>query len=105
LLWAILKTIVAKLRPETFDELKQVLLDAWNAIPQKATNKLCQSFSTRLEICLEMNGQSISKHLWRCCDKSSLESWKHAHPNASSWTQPKDNLVDQLFISWCVGRE
>jgi hypothetical protein len=70
LLEAILKKIVAKFRPETLDELKQVLLDAWNAIPQKTINKLCQGFFTQLEICLEMNGQSTSKQLCRCCDKS-----------------------------------
>jgi hypothetical protein len=83
LLCAILKMIIAKLCPETVDELKQVLLDAWNAIPQKTINQLCQSFSTRPEVCLEMDGESISKYLWRYCDKSSLESWEYAHPNAS----------------------
>jgi hypothetical protein len=43
-----------------------------------------------------MNGQSISKHLWQFCDKSSLESWEYVHPNASPWTRLEDNLVYQL---------
>jgi hypothetical protein len=80
--WAILKNIVAKLTRKIVDELKKVLSDAWTSIPQATINKLCRSFAARLQIWVEMKGESISEHLWRCCDKEALLVWE------SNWIAP-----------------
>jgi hypothetical protein len=47
LFWAILKNMMAKLTPNTFDKLKQVLNDAWTSIPQATINKFWCRFALR----------------------------------------------------------
>jgi hypothetical protein len=76
LLWAILKNIVTKQGPKTVDELKQILFQVWNSIFQTTIRGLCRSFEARLRICFDLEGASISKHLWLCCDRSALTAWE-----------------------------
>jgi hypothetical protein len=85
LLWAILKSIISKLKPSSIGELKQVLLNAWNSIPQSTIDRLCESFGTRLQFYLESDGESISKHLWRCCNRQALLAWECTHPLPLPW--------------------
>jgi hypothetical protein len=47
---------------KTIYELKEVLVRAWDLIPQKTIPRLCASFEARLHICFEMEGDSISQY-------------------------------------------
>jgi transposase len=60
LIWAILKKLVRKVKPQTIEELKSSLLAAWAMIPQDMINRLCEGFATRLQLCLANAGDSIS---------------------------------------------
>jgi transposase len=95
LLWAILKHAVAKLAPQTVDELQQVLLRAWNSIPQTTVDALCGSFGPRLQMCLDLDGASISNHLWRCSDYAALLGWQ-LNQQRPPWTPADDSKLYEL---------
>jgi hypothetical protein len=59
LLWAILKKLVTLIKPETREELKNVLITAWALIRQSTIDRLCGGFENRLELCLANAGESI----------------------------------------------
>jgi hypothetical protein len=63
LLWAILKN-GRRRQPQPINELKNALIAAWTSIPQITINRLCQSFQTRIELCLADDGESVSNQLW-----------------------------------------
>jgi hypothetical protein len=98
LLWAILKHAVAKLAPQSVDELQQVLLRAWNSIPQTTVDALCNSFGPRLQMCLDFEGASISNHLWRCSDYAALLGWQ-LNQQSLPWTPQEDSRLYQLVCT------
>ena len=94
LLWAILKRVVAAESPNSVEELKNLLLKTWNNIKISLINKLCESFSDRLLLCLEMNGTSISRFLGMARDlKEAILETKVYRP----WTQEEDELLYKLI--------
>jgi hypothetical protein len=81
----------------TIDELKEVLIRAWDSISQKAMTRLCASCEARLRICLEIEGDSTSKHLWLCCDRAALAAWKINQDSPHlTWTPEEDSQLDSL---------
>jgi hypothetical protein len=50
--------LVGKIKPETIEELRNTLVAAWNLIPQSTTDKVCEGFERRLELCLANCGES-----------------------------------------------
>jgi transposase len=97
MLWAILKHSVAALEPKTIDELKQVLLQAWNTIPQRTIDGLCQSFEDRVHLCRDMGGESISKMLWQCGENSAYKQWREDLHAPQPWTAEEDQLLYEQF--------
>jgi hypothetical protein len=73
LLWAILKHTVAQLEPKTFDELTQVLGEAWDNISMTVITRLCTSLPQRLALCQGVGGQSIGKLLHLCGEEGAAE--------------------------------
>lgn len=63
ILWAILKSKVSIYNPSTKQELIELIKRTWDEIPQTLIDKLCLSFEGRLRLCLEMEGDSISRFL------------------------------------------
>jgi hypothetical protein len=49
--WEIFKTLVRRMKRQTLQELKSVLLGAWSLIPHDIVNRLCKGFQTRLQLC------------------------------------------------------
>jgi hypothetical protein len=109
LLWAILKNIVSQLKLSNFGELKQILLDARNSIPQSTIDRLCESFGTKLQFCLESDGESIGIHFWRCCGQWALLPWGCTHPLPIPWMPQEDNLIYRfvrtMIMKWTKIRE
>jgi hypothetical protein len=78
--------------PKTIGELEEVLIRAWDSIPQKTIAHLYTSFEVRLRICLEVKDDSISKYLWFCCDRVALAAWKMNQDSPHvTWT-PEEKL-------------
>jgi transcriptional regulator with XRE-family HTH domain len=61
-LWGYLKDQVFARGPETIDELKAIITEEFNRIPQEMIAKACRSVSTRLELCIDIDGQQIKLH-------------------------------------------
>ena len=53
-LWAIIKPRVKRRDPQTIEELKQYLLEGWNAIPKDMIQNLCRNYLKRIEKVLEL---------------------------------------------------
>jgi hypothetical protein len=68
-LWAILKKLVRKVKPQTIEELKNSLLVAWAMIPQNTIDRLCEGFATRLQLCLANHEDSILNQLWQISER------------------------------------
>ena len=59
-LWLVIKNKVEKRMPKNLDELKQFLVEEWEAIPEQIVNNLIKSMKTRCQMVLEKNGDRIS---------------------------------------------
>jgi hypothetical protein len=97
LLWAILKHSVAAYEPKSIDELKQVLLQAWDTIQQSTIDHLCMNFADRCQLCINVDGQSISKLLWQCGKDSVYKELRAGLQNHSPWTASEDQQVYEGF--------
>jgi hypothetical protein len=75
LLWGMMKRIVWKLRATTIPNLKRALQFAWDLIPQSTIDALCLSFHSRLQICLEQGGDSISNLLGQVGEKDAMRQF------------------------------
>lgn len=93
LLWGILKRWVATMAPRTMDELKEVIRQAWRTIPQGTINRLCAGFATRLQTCLDVEGQSISKLLGPCREIEAFRHWSSRNQNHGPWTAEEDLMI------------
>ena len=58
-LWSILKGRVHDENPETFDQFREIVIDAWNNIPQEIIDHLVDSFKARLLKTALCKGQHI----------------------------------------------
>lgn len=58
-LWNIVKNNVEKRRPQNINELKQMMVEEWNAIPTKILKNLAMSMTTRCKLCIEAKGERI----------------------------------------------
>jgi hypothetical protein len=97
LLWAILKAAVSRLRPQTIDGLKEVLQASWDRISQTTIDKLCSPFEARLTQCLEADGHSISKDLWRMGEKQAVIDYERTIAQRNRvWTEVETNRLIEL---------
>jgi hypothetical protein len=94
LLWAILKKLVRKVKPQTIEELKSSRLASWAMIPQDRIDRLCEGFATRLQLCLANHGDSISNQLWQTSERYALKKLFKSSTVHTPWTQEED---EQLF--------
>jgi hypothetical protein len=78
--WAVLKRMVSLMNPQTIPQLKECLLNAWDAISQTSIDNLCKSFRARLIMCRDREGQSISNDLWLLSDKQFVEELTNPLP-------------------------
>jgi hypothetical protein len=60
-------------KPTTVDSLRTALERAWNSIPQPSIDELCRSFRSRLSMCVNQGGQSISRDLCVLSDERFME--------------------------------
>jgi hypothetical protein len=97
LLWAILKHAVAALNPKAIDELREVLLQAWNTISLLTIDLLCRSFEKRLELCLQVEGQSISKMLHQCGENLAARQWRNRIQVPERWLPAEDEILYRLY--------
>jgi transposase len=97
LLWAILKQLIKRIRPDTIEDLKNALIAAWALIPQSSIDKLCEGFENRLELCLANGGQSISNQLWRLTERHATKDFLEANQIRTPWTASED---EQLIRDW-----
>ncbi|KAH0785246.1 transposable element tc3 transposase [Histomonas meleagridis] len=93
LLWAIMKRIVAEQMPSTVEELKKLLEKTWNELDMELINKLCSGYVDSLRLCLEMEGQSISRFLGLAKDLKEAILKKR---NYTRWTEEEDMLLHDL---------
>jgi hypothetical protein len=93
LLWAILKKLVRKVKPEMIEELKSSLLAAWAMIPQDTIDRLCEGFATRLQLCLANHGDSISNQLWQTSERYALTKVFESSTEHTPWTQEEDESL------------
>jgi hypothetical protein len=104
LLWAIMKRIVWKLRATTIPDLKRALQVAWDLIPQSTIDALCLSFQSRLEICLDQGGDSISNLLGQDGEKDAMRQFTENAQIHVEWTSEEDTTlyraVDELGTCW-----
>ena len=92
LLWGILKAFIQKKKPQSKQGLVQELEFAWNSISMDTINKLCESFESRLKLCLKFGGQSISSHLHLCKEIENFE-FDQAHV---IWTREDDEILMKM---------
>jgi transposase len=90
LLWAILKKLVRRMKPQTIEEVKGALLAAWSMIPQATIDGLCRGFQARLDLCLANRGESISNQLWQVTDRYALKTFFEANTVHQPWTEDED---------------
>jgi hypothetical protein len=86
---------VTVFRPETVAELKAVLQRAWDRISIKTINKLCSGFARRLSLCLESEGQLISRLLGLCGAEQAVYRWRSDNHVQGEWTAQEEALVYQ----------
>jgi transposase len=96
LLWAIMKRIVWKLRATTIPDLKHALQVAWDLIPQSTIDALCLSFHSRLQICLEQGGDSISNLLGQVGEKDAMRQFTENAQVRVEWTSEEDTQLYRL---------
>jgi hypothetical protein len=72
LFWIILKKIVSNFQPENIQQLKEVLLRAWESIPYVTINKLYLKFSMRFQVYFGDNCLTISNLLWTIREKEAF---------------------------------
>jgi hypothetical protein len=96
LLWAILKHEVAVMAPETIDELKQVIQQAWDAISLDVIDNLCSGFVCRLRMCLDVHGNSISKLLGLCEVEAAAGQWRSDTQIREAWRPEEDQIIYQI---------
>jgi hypothetical protein len=97
LLWAILKHAVAAMEPKSVEELKEVLLQAWETISLETINRLCSGFVRRLMLCLQFEEQSISRLLGQCGAENAVSRWSTENQIQGDWTSEEDNLIYRIF--------
>ena len=68
-LWAIIKPRVKRRDPQTIEELKQYLLEEWNAIPKDMIQNLCRNYLKRIEKVLELDGARIEPEYFKKKEK------------------------------------
>jgi hypothetical protein len=94
-LWAILKRVVAVFQPEAVAELKAVLQRAWDTISIETINKLCTGFARRLILCLESEGQSISRLLGLSGAEQAVYRWRSDNQVQGEWTAHEEAFMYQ----------
>ena len=55
--------------PQTIEELKQYLLEEWNAIPKDMIQNLCRNYLKRIEKVLELDGARIEPEYFKKKEK------------------------------------
>lgn len=100
ILWAILKKRVSFDNPKTQQELIASIKKSWSEIPQSLIDKLCSSFEGRLRVCLENDGDSISRFLSMTTELN--DHLRNIRTNAK-WTEDDDNLL--LDMIWKHGHK
>jgi hypothetical protein len=63
--WGMMKKAIAPRDPKSIDELKTMLKEEWDAIPQAKIDDLIRSTPERMRLCLENDGKSIGHLLNR----------------------------------------
>jgi hypothetical protein len=106
LVWAIVKRVVAVPAPTTVDELQQVIKEGWRTISRATIDDLCAGLERRLQICLDVEGQSISKLLGVSREIQAFRRWWTASQNNKLWTADEDALlyrkVRDLGTRWAL---
>jgi hypothetical protein len=72
LFWIILKKIVSEIQPENIQQLKEVLLRAWESIPYVTINKLYLEFSMIFQVNFGDNCLTISNLRWMIGEKEAF---------------------------------
>jgi transposase len=72
-LWGILKKRVSDLGPSNATELKEFVLQEWNAIPMKTINSLVKSYHSRLRAIVAKRGATITAAERRALDRKTLQ--------------------------------
>jgi hypothetical protein len=99
LCWAILKKVVAVLNPQTLAELATALETAWDGILPETIDKLCKSFQTRLAMCRDRGGKSISSDLWMSCGKECIPEFNSEHQGCDrKWTPEDDTKIIEIHM-------
>jgi hypothetical protein len=86
---------MAVFRPETVAELKAVLQRVWHTISIETINKLCSGFTRRLSLCLESEGQSISRLLRLRGAEQAAYRWRSDNQVQGKWTTQEEVFVYQ----------
>jgi hypothetical protein len=99
LCWAILKQGVSVLNPKTLDQLRDVLTKVWTAIPLNSIDQLLRSFRSRLIICRDREGESISDDLWMISDRACLAEFENQHWRPRrEWSSVEDERIVELHL-------
>jgi hypothetical protein len=85
----------AKPSKETIAEPKAVLQRAWDTVSIETINKLCSGFARALSLCLESEGQSISRFLGVCGAEQAVYRWRSHNQAQGEWTAQEEALVYQ----------
>jgi hypothetical protein len=97
--WAVLKNVVAVLNPQTLEELATALETAWDGILPETIDKLCRSFRTRLVMCRDTEGKSISSDLWMSCERECIPEFNSEHQGCDrQWTPEEDTKIIEMHL-------
>lgn len=58
-LWSLVKRNVEKRLPKNMADLKKIMDEEWEAIPQDTIISLCRSVNSRLARCMELDGRTL----------------------------------------------
>jgi transposase len=97
LLWAVLKRALRRYHPETIAELEESLRSAWDKIGQDIIDRLCDTFPARLRCCIEKNGESISRELFRLGEGQIFQGTNPDPRTHTAWTDEEDSFMLRHF--------
>jgi DNA replicative helicase MCM subunit Mcm2 (Cdc46/Mcm family) len=86
--WGILKAKLLQRKPASLQELRRMLVEEWNGLPQATIDALIRSTPERMQLCIDHGGQSIG-HLLR----------KHTEPKESTIPAVPKGFVTPRMIS------
>ena len=58
-LWGIIKPRIKRRNPSSIEEMKKILLEEWNSIPQNLVKNLCKNYLERIKRVYELKGQRL----------------------------------------------